>query len=90
MATITLRIDDTEKKELDQALDAIGMNVSAFYAIYTKKFLHEKRIPFEISVPDDPFYSQKNMKQIEKSNQQIKDGQVIIKTIDELKEMEDA
>lgn len=90
MATITLRMDDEEKKELDRALDVIGMSISAFYSIYTKKFLHEKRIPFEITFQDDPFYSEKNMKQIEKSNQQIRNGQVVVKTIEELKEMENA
>lgn len=74
MATITLRIDDTEKKELDQALDAIGMNISAFYAVYTKKFLHEKKIPFEISVPDDPFYSDVNMAMLERRFADAKAG----------------
>ena len=39
MAAITLRMDDKEKKELDKALEAIGMNVTTFYSIYTKKFL---------------------------------------------------
>ena len=53
MAAITLRMDDKEKKELDKALEAIGMNVTTFYSIYTKKFLREKRIPFDITVPDE-------------------------------------
>ena len=31
--------------------EAIGMNVTTFYSIYTKKFLRERRIPFEITIP---------------------------------------
>ena len=65
MATVTLRMDDSEKKELDKALENIGMNITTFYSIYTKKFLHEKKIPFDITVvEEDPFYSEENKKHI--------------------------
>ena len=87
MATITLRLDDEEKMRLDAALNDIGMNISTFYAIYTKRFLHDLRIPFEISV-NDPFFSKENQAAIEKANQQIHSGKVIIKTLEELEAME--
>ena len=75
MAAITLRIDDKEKKELDKALEAIGMNVTTFYSIYTKKFLREKRIPFDITVPDeDPFYSEANQKHLKKAIKRLEGG----------------
>lgn len=44
----------------------------------------ERRIPFEIEAPRDPFYAKSNLEQIEKSVQQIKDGQVVVKTMEEL------
>lgn len=75
MAAITLRMDDKEKKELDKALDAIGMNVTTFYSIYTKKFLHEKKIPFDITVPDeDAFYSDANQKHLKKAIKRLEGG----------------
>lgn len=39
-------------------------------------------------IPLDPFYSGPNMKQLEKASRQIADGQIVAKTIEELKEME--
>ena len=39
MTTISLRMDDQMKKELDEMCEAMGMNISTFYMIYTKKAL---------------------------------------------------
>ncbi len=87
MATVTLRMDDREKAELDAALDMIGMNISTFYSLYTKKFLHERKIPFEVSIPEDPFYSESNLAQIACAERQVAEGKVVVKTIEELEQM---
>ena len=42
---------------------------------------------FDIVAPADPFYSVKNIERIKNAVQQIKDGKVVIKTIDELEAM---
>lgn len=49
MATVTLRFDDAMKKELDEMVEEMGMNLTTFFTVYAKKALHERRIPFEIS-----------------------------------------
>ena len=36
MTTISLRMDDQMKKELDEMCEAMGMNISTFYMIFTK------------------------------------------------------
>lgn len=87
MATVTIRMDDEEKTMLDHLLDDIGMNISTFYMIYTKRFLRERKIPFEVGSPD-PFYSKENMIALERSEKQIQDGKVITKTLEELEAME--
>ena len=86
MTTISIRIDDNEKKELDKMVDAMGMNLYTFYQIYTKKVLRDRRIPFEIEAPD-PFYSEKNMAQIDKAEAQVKAGKTVIKSFDKLESM---
>ena len=48
--------------------EAMGMNISTFYMIYTKKALRDRRIPFDIEAPADPFYSEQNMAQLRKSD----------------------
>ena len=60
MTTITLRFDDDMKKELDQMLDEMGMNLTTFFMIYAKRALRDRKIPFEITASVDPFYSESN------------------------------
>ena len=88
MITVSLRFDDEMKKQLDEMCDEMGMNLTTFFMIYAKKALRDRRIPFEIAAPSDPFYSATNMEQLKKARQQVKDGQVIVKTIEELEAME--
>lgn len=78
MTTISLRFDDKTKAELDEMCDEMGMNLTTFFTIYAKRALRDRKIPFEIVAPIDPFYSDKNMQQLEKSDQQIKEGKVIV------------
>lgn len=88
MTTVSLRFDDEMKKQLDEMCDEMGMNLTTFFMIYAKKALRDRRIPFEVTASPDPFYSAPNMEQLRKANQQIKNGQVIVKTMDELEAME--
>ena len=87
MTTISLRMDDETKRELDEMCEAMGMNISTFYMIYKKKALRERKIPFEIEAPVDPFYSEKNMSQLYKSIKQAEQGKVVAKTMEELEAM---
>ena len=88
MVTVSLRFEENFKKELDQMCDEMGMNLTTFFMIYAKKALRERRIPFEVAAPIDPFYSKQNLEQIEKSVQEITSGKTITKTIEELEAME--
>ena len=87
MITVSLRLDDKMKAELDEMCAEMGMNISTFFMVYAKKALRERRIPFSIEAPVDPFYSEANLTQIAKADRQVKDGRVIVKTIEELEAM---
>lgn len=89
MTTVSLRFDDDMKKELDDMCQEMGMNLTTFFMIYAKKVLRDRKIPFEITAPMDPFYSEANLLQIEKSANQIKEGKVVVKTMEELEAMAD-
>ncbi|MCD8336117.1 MAG: type II toxin-antitoxin system RelB/DinJ family antitoxin [Lachnospiraceae bacterium] len=89
MTTISIRLDDTEKKELEEMCADMGMNISTFYMIYTKKALRDRRIPFDIVAPLDPFYSETNKDYLRKSDRQIKAGRYVEKTVEELEAMEE-
>lgn len=88
MTTVSLRFDDKMKKELDELCDELGMNLTTFFTIYAKKALRERKIPFEVSAKkENPFYSESNMKRIREAEEQIRQGRVVIKTMEELEAM---
>jgi len=87
MVTVSIRLDEEMKKELDAMCDEMGMNITTFFMIYAKKALRDRRIPFDIVAPIDPFYSAGNIEQIRKADRQIKEGRVVEKTMEELEEM---
>lgn len=60
MTTVSIRLDDDMKKQLDAMCDDMGMNITTFFMIYAKKALRDRRIPFEITASADVFYSESN------------------------------
>ncbi|MCF8020811.1 MAG: type II toxin-antitoxin system antitoxin, RelB/DinJ family [Firmicutes bacterium HGW-Firmicutes-2] len=84
--TISIRIDDELKKEMEETCRELGLNITTAFTIFAKKMSREHRIPFEVSI--DPFYSVNNLKAIDESIEQIKQGKVISKTMEELEAME--
>ena len=87
MTTISLRFEDDMKKELEEMCNDMGMNLTTFFMIYAKKALRDREIPFDITAPADPFYSATNMAQLAKAERQIRDGKVVVKTMEELEAM---
>ena len=88
MRTISIRLDDNECEELDNILRQMGQTKQTFYETYTKTVLRLRKIPFTIEAPRDLFYSAANMAQLAKSEQQIREGKVVTKTMEELEAME--
>ncbi|MDQ2087371.1 type II toxin-antitoxin system RelB/DinJ family antitoxin [Herbivorax sp. ANBcel31] len=84
--TISIRIDEEIKKELEKTCKELGLNVTTAFTIFAKKMSREHRIPFEVSI--DPFYSNSNKRAIDQSIEQINQGKVVVKTMEELEEME--
>lgn len=87
MTTVSLRFDDDMKRQLDEMCEEMGMNLTTFFMIYAKKALRERKIPFEIAAPLDNFYTESNMRQLKKAEQQLQDGRVVVKTLAELEAM---
>ena len=73
-ATINLRIDADLKHDMENICKAMGMNLTTAFTIFAKKVTHERRIPFEITAPTDPFYSPENIDRLKKSIAQLESG----------------
>ena len=82
---INVRMDEELKREFDRVCNELGMNMTTAIMIFARKVTRERRIPFDVSI--DPFYSDSNMTALRRSKDQLKSGQVVIKTLDELENM---
>ena len=69
---VNFRLDEEDKKSMEQICNEIGISMSAAFTIFTKKVIREKRIPFELSV--DPFYSEENFKRLSNAVKDAKEG----------------
>ena len=74
MAQISLRVDDDVKRGAEKTFDDIGLSMSTAINIFLKKVARERRIPFELSA--DPFYSESNMRYLEKKMEDYKAGRL--------------
>ena len=83
---VNIRMDEKLKKSMEKTCQEVGMTMTTAFTIFAKKMSREKRIPFEVSV--DPFYSENNIKILKESIKQLEKGEVVVKTLDELKELE--
>lgn len=84
---VNIRMDEELKKSMEQTCQELGMNMTTAFTIFAKKMSREKRIPFEVSI--DPFYSESNMRALKESAAQIKQGKVVVKTMEDLEGMAD-
>ena len=82
---INVRMDEDLKREFDTVCNELGMNMTTAIIIFAKKVTREKRIPFDVSI--DPFYSDSNMKILQRSKEQLSSGQVVVKSLEELEDI---
>lgn len=74
MAQISLRIDDDVKRGAEETFNEIGLSMSTAINVFLKKVARERRIPFELSA--DPFYSESNIRYLEKKVADYKAGKL--------------
>ena len=86
MKLINIRIDENLKKEMEIVCNGLGINITTAFTIFAKKLTREKRIPFSVSI--DPFYSAENISALQNSINEVKEGKIIMKSIEELEAME--
>ena len=71
-AMVNFRMDEDLKKSMEKTCKEMGLSMTAAFTMFATKVSREKRIPFEINA--DPFYSEKNMKYLEKVISDIESG----------------
>ena len=74
LATITGRVEERDKKDFDIFCSSVGLNTSTAINLFVKTVLRERRIPFAIEEPSDPFYSEDNQRYLMKSVRELREG----------------
>ena len=69
---VNFKLDADVKKNMKQVCSDLGRSMSAAFTIFAKKVVREKRIPFEVSI--DPFYSDSNIRYLERKKREIDEG----------------
>jgi len=85
---VNIRIDKELKEKAEVFFNELGLNMSSAFNIFVRQSLRQGKIPFELSIVSDPFYSSTNMAVLRKSIQEANDGKFVTKTLDELQAME--
>lgn len=70
--TISVRMDDTLKRDFDSVCSDLGLSMTTAITMLAKKMTREKRLPFEVSI--DPFYSEENMARLRRSITQMEES----------------
>ena len=83
---LSIRVNDTDKKNFENFCNGVGMNVSVAVNMFIKAVLKDNKLPFAVEY--DPIYEEKNMKRLKASIANINTGNKITKTIEELEAME--
>ncbi len=63
--TMTIRLDENDKRNFEFFCDSIGITASAAVNMFVKATLKEGKIPFELK--SDPFYSKENQERLKRN-----------------------
>ena len=63
---VNIRMDEDLKKQFDAFCSDIGMSMTTAFCVFAKTTVRERKIPFTISLENDPFYSSTNLARLKK------------------------
>jgi len=86
---LNIRIDKELKEQAEVFFSELGLNMSSAFNVFVRQSLRQGKIPFEISIVADPFYSSTNMAVLRQSIQEANEGKFVTKTLAELCAMEE-
>ena len=71
---LSVRMDENVKRRFDAFCADAGMNASVAVNLFVRTVIREKKIPFEITGNDDPFYSEKNQARLNEAIERLEAG----------------
>ena len=86
---LKIQIDKDLKEQAEVFFNELGLNMSSAFNIFVRQSLRQGKIPFELSLMADPFYSATNIAVLQQSIQEANEGMFVTKTLEELQAMEE-
>lgn len=71
---VNFRMDTEAKKEVEEICSKMGLTMTSAINVFLSKVRMERRIPFEITADADPFYSERNIRHLERIAADIETG----------------
>ena len=72
--TFSIRMDSDVKRDFDKFCAEVGMNTTTAINLFVRTVIREQRLPFEIAIYPDPFYSDTNQNFLRESISQLERG----------------
>lgn len=76
VVSVNFKLDADTKKSMEKVCSELGLSMTAAFTIFAKKVSRERRIPFELSLNPDPFYSESNIRYLEKKMEDYRSGKL--------------
>ena len=76
MAQLNIRIDDTLKTQGEELFKALGLSFSSAVSVFVAQAVRVKGLPFDVTVENDPFYSENNLRVLRESIKEANEGKV--------------
>lgn len=71
---VNFRMDEQLKRNVEEICQRMGMNLTTALTIFCRKVEQERRIPFDITADQDPFYSESNVRELKRRLDAVKNG----------------
>ncbi len=85
MAILQIRLDAEMKARAQNVATHMGLDLSTAVRLFLAQMVTENGLPFKPYA--DPFYSDRNQAALKSSIEQLRSGQTVIKTLEELESM---
>ena len=72
--SVNFKLDAETKKGMESICSELGLSLTAAFTIFAKAVTRERRIPFDLALNPDPFYSEANIRYLGNIAQDIKEG----------------
>jgi DNA-damage-inducible protein J len=88
VAQLNVSIDDKLMEQGEFLFNSLGLGIETAICVFISQSIREGGLPFPLTLKADPFYSSTNMRTLDKSIEELRQGKVVAKSIEELEAME--